>query len=220
MTTVTSTNGTGATASTAKTGSSASAADIQDRFLNLLVAQMQNQDPLSPMDNAQLTSQLAQISTVTGIEGVSTTLTSLINSLGDAQGMQSAQMIGKTVLVPGKNLTLSKSAAYGGVKLAGAADQVTVTIKDAKGNVVASEMLGAQKAGNVTFSWDGKTTSGTTAADGSYTFEVSAVQGGQKVATDALQYGTVSAVSRASGGFELDLGDLGKVKFGDVQQVL
>ena len=200
--------------------SSSSSADIQDRFLNLLVAQISNQDPLNPMDNAQLTSQLAQISTVTGIEGVNTTLSSLVNSLGEAQAMQSADMIGKAVLVPGNNLTLTKSAAYAGVKLDADADQVTVTIKDAKGNVVQTETLGEQKAGNVSFAWDGKTSDGTTAADGDYTFTVSAVRGTDKVTAEALQYGTVSAVTRASDGFALDLGALGSFKFSDVQQVL
>lgn len=208
------------TASSGTASSTSSASDIQDRFLNLLVAQMQNQDPLSPMDNAQLTSQLAQISTVTGVENLNTALSSLVNSLGDSQAMQSADMIGKVVLVPGGNMTLASGKAYAGVNLASDADQVTVTIKDAKGNVVQTETLGEQKAGNVTFAWDGKTSSDTTAADGSYTFEVTAVQGANKVAAEPLQYGTVSAVSRASDGFELDLGVLGKVKFDDVQQVL
>ena len=206
--------------SSATAKASSSSADIQDRFLNLLVAQISNQDPLNPMDNAQLTSQLAQISTVTGIEGVNTTLSSLVNSLGEAQAMQSADMIGKAVLVPGKNLTLTKSAAYAGVKLDGDADQVTVTIKDAKGNVVQTETLGEQKAGNVSFAWDGKVSDGTTAADGDYTFTVAAVRGTDKVTAEALQYGTVSAVTRASDGFALDLGSLGTFKFSDVQQVL
>lgn len=220
MTTVTSSSSAGATTAAAKTGNPSSAADIQDRFLKLLVAQMQNQDPLSPMDNAQLTSQLAQISTVTGIEGVNTALSSLVGSLGEAQAMQSADMIGKAVLVPGKNLTLSKGAAYAGVKLAGDADQVTVTIKDAKGNTVQTETLGAQKAGNVSFAWDGKTGEETTAADGDYTFTVSAVRDGKEVAANALQYGTVSAVTRTSDGFALDLGMLGMFKFSDVERVL
>jgi flagellar basal-body rod modification protein FlgD len=220
MTTVSSTSNTSAGTSSASKSAASSSADIQDRFLNLLVAQISNQDPLNPMDNAQLTSQLAQISTVTGIEGVNTTLSSLVNSLGEAQAMQSADMIGKAVLVPGKNLTLTKGAAYAGVKLEGDADQVTVTIKDAKGKVIATETLGEQKAGNVSFSWDGKTNDGTTAADGDYTFTVAAVRGSDKVTAEALQYGTVSAVTRASDGFALDLGALGSFKFSDVQQVL
>lgn len=221
MTTVQSTSSSSSTSATSATAkSSSSSADIQDRFLNLLVAQISNQDPLNPMDNAQLTSQLAQISTVTGIEGVNSTLSSLVNSLGEAQAMQSADMIGKSVLVPGKNMTLSKSAGYAGVKLSGDADQVTVTIKDAKGKVVQTETLGAQKAGNVSFAWDGKASDGTTAADGDYTFTVSAVRGETTVTAEALQYGTVSAVTRTSDGFALDLGALGMVKFSDVQQVI
>ena len=100
---------------TASTSSAATTEDAQNRFLTLLVAQLKNQDPLNPLDNAEMTSQLAQMSTVTGIEKLNTTLASLVDSLGDTQAMQASEMIGKTVLVPGSSLSLLKGVAYGGV---------------------------------------------------------------------------------------------------------
>src|SRR3954453_5197710 len=85
------------TPSTAKSA----ADDVQDRFLKLLVTQMKNQDPLNPMDNAQVTTQLAQLSTVNGIKSLNTPMQSLASSLISAQGMQSAALIGRSVIAEG-----------------------------------------------------------------------------------------------------------------------
>lgn len=200
--------------------STSSTEDIQNRFLTLLVAQLENQDPLNPLDNTEITSQLAQMSTVQGIEQLNSQLSSLVDSLGDTQAVQASALIGNTVLVPGASLTLSEGEAYGGVNLASAADQVTVSILDSTGKVIQTQTLGANEAGNVLFSWDGSTSSGTAATDGSYSFKVTATKGTASVTADALQLGTVSALTRtASGNFQLDLGSLGKFDFDDVQQV-
>ena len=205
----------------------------QDRFLKLLVTQLQNQDPLNPMDNAQMTTQLAQISTVTGIDKLNSTLSSMIDSVASSQNVQSAEMIGKSVLVAGSKLELSSStakdstgkdvttkSAVGGVKLASAADSVTVTIKDSSGNVVSVQNLGAQKAGVFNYAWDGATDAKTTADDGTYSISVSALQGGKAVEATAMQFGTVSALVRSGSTFMLDLGSLGKVALSDVQQII
>ena len=206
----------GSTSTTTKTA----AEDQQDRFLTLLVMQLKNQDPLNPMDNAQMTSQMAQMSTVSGIEKLNTTLNSLVDNIGTSQSMQAASMIGKGVLVPGSGLTLSDGAAYAGINLESAADQVTLKIMDSSGNVIQTEKLGAHEAGVFNIGWDGKLADETTAPAGNYTFSVEAVQGGNTVTATALQIGTVSALVRSSNGFLLDLGSLGTVDFSDVQQIL
>lgn len=196
------------------------AEDPQDRFLKLLVTQLKNQDPLNPMDNAQMTSQLAQMSTVSGIEKLNTTLSTLVDNLGSSQSMQAADMIGKSVLVPGSQLVLKSGTAFAGINLASAADQVTLKVLDSSGAVIQTQKLGAQKAGLLDIAWDGTTDAGVKAADGAYTFAVEATQGSNQVTVDALQVGTVSAVVRANGGFLLDLGALGQVDFKNVQQIL
>ena len=216
MTTVTGTSSStsGATTTTKKVE------DPQDRFLKLLTTQLKNQDPLNPMDNAEMTSQLAQMSTVSGIEKLNTTLNSLVDSIGNSQAMQAAEMIGKNVLVAGSTLSWSDGVAYGGVNLASAADEVTVSILNSAGTVVQTQTLGSHEAGSFTFSWDGKTDAGATAPEGVYKFKVEASQGGSAVTVDALQIGTVSALVRSSDGFLLDLGSLGSVDFDSVYQVL
>ncbi|MQY51607.1 flagellar hook assembly protein FlgD [Rhodocyclus gracilis] len=194
--------------------------DAQDRFLTLLVTQLKNQDPLNPLDNAQVTTQLAQINTVSGIEKLNSTLTSLMSTYNDGQAMQAAGMIGSKVLVPGSQMTLATgSQAVGCVSLASAADKVTVTITDANGTVVQTQDLGAQAAGTVTFGWDGKSADGTAQPAGTYKLAVTASNGGTAVTATPMQIGTVSSVTRTSGGFQLDLGTLGKVDFSKVQQI-
>ncbi len=209
-----------ATGKSTATASTSTAEEAQNRFLTLLVTQLKNQDPLNPMDNAQMTSQLAQMSTVSGIEKLNTTLNSLVDSVGNSQSMQAAAMIGKSVLVPGSQLSLSNGFAYGGINLSGAADQVTLTIVDSTGKVIQTQKLGAREAGVFNIAWDGMTDAETTAADGIYKFTVEAVQGDKAVAADPLQIGTVSALVRSPSGFLLDLGSLGTVDFKNVQQII
>lgn len=221
-TTVTGTNAasqttSGSNTSTSKTTTSAA---IEDRFLKLLVTQLQNQDPLNPMDSSQTTSQMAQISTVTGIEKLNTAMTNMATALASNQSYQAATLVGHSVLADGKGLTLANGSASAGIELAGDADDVTVSVKDASGNVVQKVSLGAQKAGLVTFSWDGKTDAGGTAADGNYTFSVAATQGGKSVDSNTLSYGKVGSVTFDASGIKLQVSGLGSVSMADIRQIV
>lgn len=201
------------------TGSS-QISDAQNRFLKLLTTQLKNQDPLNPLDNAQMTSQMAQISTVDGIERLNATLQKLISNSADSQAMQAAALVGHGVLVPGSGMGLSEGAAFGGVELASAADQVTVTIKDSNGLTVRTLELGALEAGASSFQWDGTANSGEAAVDGNYTFSVSAVRGADAVAATALTVGMVTSIERAAAGTTLNVGQLGAFTLADVRQIL
>lgn len=214
-----SSSGTSSSSSTSSS-SDTSAAGIQNQFLTLLTTQLQNQDPLNPMDNSQMTSQLAQISTLQGIQQLNTTLQTMLGNTQDSQAMQATSLVGHTVLVPGNSLPLSGGATtYAGFDLAGAADNVTVTVTNSSGVAVRTMQLGSADAGSNMFSWDGKTDGGTTAADGTYTFTVSAVQGSNSVNATALAVGKVDSVVRSGTGFNLDVGSLGTVAYSDVREV-
>src|SRR5512147_97500 len=113
-----------ATDSAASIVSKADATATSERFLKLLVAQMQNQDPLSPMDNAQVTSQMAQINTVSGIEKLNTTVEGLSSQFAQLQSVQGAALVGHDVVVPGNTLQIADGTGEGGFELAGPADQV------------------------------------------------------------------------------------------------
>lgn len=192
----------------------------QDRFLKLLVTQLKNQDPLNPMDNAQMTSQLAQISTVDGIDRLNATLKMILEGSNQNQAMQAAALVGHGVLVPGAGLTLAGGMAVGGIELDGPADRVTVTVKDASGIVVKTFELGGMEAGSRAIAWDGSTDGGAQAADGAYSIAVSARRGEAAVGARTLEMGVVSSVVRAGDGIRLNLGALGSFGMADVREIL
>ncbi|HYD95682.1 MAG TPA: flagellar hook assembly protein FlgD [Noviherbaspirillum sp.] len=193
----------------------------QDRFMTLLVTQMRNQDPLNPLDNAQVTSQLAQLSTVTGIDKLNTTIEALMGSYKTSQSMQAADMIGHGVFVPGSSIELQDSQSLFGFDLAEAADNVKVTITDKTGAVVRTLDLGAQKAGVLPLAWDGKSDDGKAVLpDGKYSFSVKAVTAGKKVEATNLSFGTVSSVSTGNQGVKLSVPGVGDFNLSDVRQIL
>lgn len=202
------------------TGTSSSGVQAtEDRFLKLLVTQMKNQDPLNPLDNAQVTSQMAQLSTVTGIEKLNTSLEAMSQSFMANQSLQAANMIGHSVLVPGNTMTLKDGTAIAGLDLQGNADKVEVTIKNKDGVVVQTVDLGNQKAGSLPFAWDGKDNGGNAAPDGDYTFEVKATIGTDKVTVDKLALGQVTSVTLGTTGVSLDVAGLGSVDAAKVKQI-
>jgi flagellar basal-body rod modification protein FlgD len=192
---------------------------MQDRFLKLLVTQMKNQDPLNPMDNAQVTTQMAQISTVGGIDKLNTTLASLSSSMLAAQSLQSSAIIGRDVYASGSSLVLADGKATGAFELKQDADRVFVQISDASGALLRTLDLGAVKTGMSAFEWDGKTDGGTTATSGTFTFQVTAAKGGTTIAAEPMMAGRVDGVSLTNG-VRLNLQGGGDIGMSDVKRIL
>jgi flagellar basal-body rod modification protein FlgD len=202
-----------------------------NKFMTLLVTQLKNQDPLNPLDNAQITSQLAQLSTVTGINKLNTTLDSLKSSYQSSEALQATNMIGHGVLVDGDFIQLQGGKAIMGVELATAADQVQVIVTDTRtGKEVETINLGANPAGTIPIAWDGVpdatklNADGTpvTLADGKYSFRVVATRG-QETLTDAktLSFDSVASVTTsATDGVKLNLPTKGVVSLADIKQIL
>jgi flagellar basal-body rod modification protein FlgD len=193
--------------------------EAQDRFMTLLVTQMKNQDPLNPMDNAQVTSQMAQLSTVTGIDKLNNTLELLIGNVQTGQSYQASSMIGHNVLVSGNEVRTTGTGGYFGVELPIGADNVMVNIKDANGSTIRTVSLGAQEAGTLPLNWDGMTDAGTAAAAGNYKFDVTATAAGQSVAANGLSYAEVMSISNSSAGIKLNLSNLATVSTSDVKEI-
>ena len=207
----------------AKAGSTTAGSDAagtQDRFLKLLVTQMKNQDPLNPMDNAQVTSQMAQLSTVTGIDKLNVTLQALSDSMMSNQPLQAASMIGHGVLVPGNGVDLANGSGYGGIDLAQSVDRLDISIYDQAGALLRNFNLGTQPVGLVNWQWDGRDNSGNSVAEGSYIFNVDAAQAGKKVDATALQFGMVNSVSQGGQGVTLSVGRLDGIVMSQVKQIL
>lgn len=219
LTPTTATTGTGTLG--ALTSTAGTSSDSENRFLKLLVTQLNNQDPLNPLDNAQLTSQLAQMSTVSGIEKLNSAFQSLLAQSGSSQVLQSAALIGRTVLVPGNDLAFKQSVDVPfAVDMPGAADSVKVTITNAAGDIVRSYDLGALPKGVKTLSWNGVGDNGAPVKDGAYTLNVVATSGGAKVAANGLTYANVVSVAQSTNGVELDLGASRKASLSDVRLIL
>jgi flagellar basal-body rod modification protein FlgD len=185
-----------------------------DTFLKLLVAQMKNQDPLNPMDNAEVTSQMAQINTVTGINTLNTTVQSLSSQFTQMQALQGASLVGHSVIVPGNLVTIDPTSATGegGFKIATPADAVKVEILAPSGAVVQTINLGAQAAGMHSFSWP----AGTATNSSGLTFRVTATTGGVKIPSTALMSDTVDAISTDGNTLNLELQNSGLVPYSSV----
>jgi len=197
-----------------------SAASQEDRFLKLLVTQMRNQDPLNPLDNAQVTSQMAQISTVSGIDRLNGGMEKLSQSMLSSQSLQSASMIGRQVLASGSTLNLGATGATGAYDLAGDADRVQLTIATPAGVVVRKVELGGRAAGTAGFQWDGMTDAGGRAPQGNYVFQVTASRGGQGIAAVPLMAGRVDGISLSGGSVRLNLEGGDELAVSDVRRIL
>lgn len=194
--------------------------ESSDRFLKLLVTQLKNQDPLSPMDNAQVTTQMAQINTVEGINKLNTTLTSMATDANANQTVQAASLVGRQVLAEGDRLSLIGGQAAGGYALTAAAESLTLSIKSAAGEMVYSGALGPQAAGMHVFAWDGIASNGQKAAAGSYTFEVTARNGTTNTAAQPLLLGRVDGITPGANGAKLTLGSYGEFSIASVKHIL
>jgi flagellar basal-body rod modification protein FlgD len=204
-------NGTTASAATAAADDPGS----QDRFLKLLVTQLQNQDPLSPMDNAQLTSQIAQINTVTGIATLNTSVQGLSSQFLQMQTLQGASLVGKNVIVPGNKVDIANGVGQGGFELSTPADAVKVEVLSPAGQVIDTLNMGAQSSGVHGFDW----------AAGSYdntsnlSFRVTATSGATPLSAIALMRDTVNAVSASGSALQLQLARSGTVDYSTVKAI-
>ena len=211
------TNAATALAAPAATSAAATnAAGSEDRFLKLLVAQLSNQDPMNPMDNAQMTSQMAQISTVTGVQQVNQAIKELSAQLSSMQMLQSSSLVGRHVLVDGNRLPVSDGTAAGAIELVAAADSVKIDILSPGGQVLDTIDMGAQTSGRHLFDWD----AGARMKNGTVTYRVTALQGDKPVSTSQLVRDSVDAVSTESGTMNVQLHGLGSVAYDKLKSIL
>jgi flagellar basal-body rod modification protein FlgD len=195
----------------------------QQEFLHLLLIQMGNQDPSSPMDPKDMVAQLATLAQVEGQQQTNAQLDALLVAQTAGNQLAAASLVGKTVTfagnavttVEGQDTPVSLQASF-----KGAADKAVVVIKNAAGGTVRTiHAAGPWAAGPQTLAWDGRLEDGTTAPPGTYTFQVTATGAdGKSVPTTTMMRAAVTSVSYASGfpmlragGTELSLSDVYEV---------
>ncbi len=195
----------------------------QSDFLKLMTAQLQNQDPLQPLDSTQFLSQMAQFGTVSGIDGLQKSFGRLSSTLTANQALQAAGLVGRTALVPQDVGTL----AAGGV-LQGAAQVPTGTtggtakIYAMNGQLVRTLPLGSASGGLAHFSWNGLEDNGTQAPAGTYQVRTEAKVGGKAAALQTYLAAPVASVilGNPNGGLTLDLKGIGPVALSEVKQIM
>ncbi|MFO6420345.1 flagellar hook assembly protein FlgD [Hylemonella sp. W303a] len=220
--------------STSTSSSSTDSAEMQERFLKLLIAQINNQDPLNPMDNAQMTSQMAQINTVTGIENLNQTVKDLGSQFTSLQMLQGTSLVGREVLVSDTTLSINEGTrdstaedakegdketiryANGAIDLSGTADKVKVEILSPSGEVIDTIDAGALPEGRHYFTWDATDYTGS----GAPSFRVVAENGGKTVEATGYARHYVQSVGMSNGALKIDLIGAASINYSDILAVL
>ncbi|MCJ2037227.1 flagellar hook assembly protein FlgD [Methylobacterium sp. J-068] len=184
---------TASTSTTTKTSSQELAGNFT-QFLTLLTTQLKNQNPLDPMDTNQFTQQLVQYAGVEQQLKSNDRLDSILTNAKSSSAASATGFIGQTITADGKTTALKDGSATWTLTPARAATQATITISDAKGNVVATQSK-ALAAGAQSFAWDGRSSTGFTSANGNYSIKVDALDAtGTKVSVDTKVSGTVDGI--------------------------
>ena len=168
----------------------------QDDFLKLLIAQLQNQDPLHPMDNQEFAAQLATFNSLGQLIEINDKLGTLQQSQGSMNQYNAASLIGKEIACAGNRVNLSSgSSATIGYRLGGNATKVGINIFTGAGELVRQINAGPRSGGDQALVWDGKDATGRAMAPGVYGFEVSAVDAnGKKIPATGKLRGVVTGV--------------------------
>jgi len=211
------TNAATTTDSATKANAASDPSAAQDRFLKLLVAQLNNQDPMNPLDNAQMTSQIAQINTVTGIQQLNQTMQSMASQFNSLQVMQGTALIGRNVMIEGSSLAVADKAGKGGFELPSAATNVKVEVTTAGGQVLDTIDLGAKAAGRHTFEWDASKYTGATDA---LQFRVTAVNGATKLSSTPLALSKVTAAGAEDGQLKLTLANGKTISYSQIKALV
>ncbi|MCB1756331.1 MAG: flagellar hook assembly protein FlgD [Gammaproteobacteria bacterium] len=194
----------------------------QEEFMELMLEQMKNQDPLKPTENGEFIAQMAQFSTVTGISEMSESLESLTASFGNYQALQSASLVGRNVLIPTDSFTLTEDNTLEGVvDMEASTGNASASIYKANGELVHQFDLGIQAAGQNKFSWDGMLEDGERAAPGEYSIMVSYGSGENTVAADVMIEQQIDSVNLSTSGGEIILNTIDgqSLNFSDVRQI-
>ncbi len=193
----------------------------QADFLELLVAQLKHQDPMSPQENGEFLGQMAQFGTVDGIQTLQESFEGLNAALQSNQALQASSLVGRSVQVPSNFGTISQTGTLSGsVKLPGSTSDLSISIVDATGALVRKIDMGTQAAGDVAFTWDGLNHQGEHVPAGQYHVKAEGFQDGQSAAFSTLISANVNSVTIGqSEKLMLSLEGLGAIDFSQVEKI-
>jgi flagellar basal-body rod modification protein FlgD len=202
----------------------------QSAFLELMITQMNNQDPLSPQDNTEFVAQLAQFSSVEGLERLNSNFQNFSSTFMSNQALQASSLVGRSVTVEAESARLMPGDIISGsVDLSGATSDLSISIFNKSGGLVAQIPVGTAPKGETVFRWDGENIevngelldwqASEAAPAGEYRFEVYAKQDGkvEQLAT-ALSANVNSVTLGNDGTLTLNLAGVGPINIADVKQ--
>jgi len=195
----------------------------QEQFLELMLTQLKNQDPLKPMESGDFLGQIAQFGTVTGIGELQKSFSSLAASLQSSQALQASTMVGRNVLIESETVRLGVESKPGlAFELPSAANDVRLFIEDQSGQVVRQVGFGARDKGLVDFTWDGLDSSGARLPPGNYVIKAAAALDGADQALPTFVQAPVESVTLSRDGQPptLNLTDIGAIELGAIKRVL
>jgi flagellar basal-body rod modification protein FlgD len=208
-------------ASATSAATTASSALDKDDFLELLVVQLQNQDPLNPLDDKEFIAQLAQFSSLEQMTNVASGIETLTETVARQESLSAASYIGKNVVADGKSITkLDSGITPLYFTLKEAASTVSINVYDQNKNIVQTETLNSMQAGEYTFAWDGLNYNGKNADNGQYNVYFSAVgANGKAVFVDTQVAGKITGLSKDTDGVTFKLSDGRTVNFEDISMI-
>ena len=195
----------------------------QSAFLELMITQMNNQNPLDPQENSEFVAQLAQFSTVEGIEKMNSSLDSMSSSFQSSQALQASALVGRDVLVEND---IGKLDQAGGTvraiaELPDSTSDFTFNVYNATGQLVRTYSMGPQASGSVEAPWDGKDESGNILPAGTYRFEALAYYDGDQITLKTYTDTNVDSVTLGQGGnMTLNLNGVGPVPVTSIKEIL
>lgn len=195
----------------------------QQDFMELMLAQLNNQDPMEPMENGEFLTQIAQFNTASGISELKDSFGMLASSLHSNQALQASTLIGRSVLVESNRGDLPQNGSLTGVaELPASTQSLHINIMGYDGQLIKTIDLGQQASGEVSFSWDGTSDAGVRMPPGNYQISAEAEIDGQFQAVTSLISANVESVTLGQGGQEptLNLSGMGSMDFSQVRQVM
>lgn len=197
-------------------------ASKEDQFMQLLIAQLKNQDPLEPQENGEFLSQLAQFETAAGTEKLQNSFDNFSTNMQSASALQASSLVGRSVFAPGGIAQLEAGQNVAGqVDLGSSTTNLMIEITDAAGQFVKTIPMGTQAAGEVNFTWDGTDQDGNYLPPGGYQVTAAADVGSEQIAQEVLVSAKVDSVTIGQGGqdLKLNLAGLGSIDFSAVREI-
>ncbi len=207
------------TSTTAKAVNSQSTQELQQNFLKMLTTQLKNQDPLNPMESAEMTSQLAQLNMVDGINSMNKAMQALVTQMQMSDFMAQSSTVGRSAMVASNRINFDgANGVVIGANFDTPVSDTLIKITDSTGNQVLNRQVGGSPAGISNFYWDGLDSFGQALQPGTYYLQITGTNVDKSLVGKAMVASTVTAVARDGNDMKLSLADGRMVKPSDVAQ--